>query len=156
MAASSAHCLAVVLIDRLASMAARASAPTRSTPGSPCRNPRSAASDQATLCVSADALIATPSVMVILTCSAEMPAPCFPGAQPAKWEQTLHLNLHAVMLATQLVLASMRERGGGAIISIASTAGLGTASHDSPEYAVAKAGVTRPDCPAEFSSARPR
>jgi hypothetical protein len=47
------------------------------------------------------------------------------------------------MLATQLVLAPMRERGGGAIINIASTAGLGTASHDSPEYAVAKAGVVR-------------
>src|SRR6185437_16595939 len=39
-ARSSAHCLAVVLIDRLASIAARASAPTRSTPGSPCRKPR--------------------------------------------------------------------------------------------------------------------
>ena len=35
MAASRAHCLAVVLMDRLASMAARASAPTPSTPGSP-------------------------------------------------------------------------------------------------------------------------
>jgi hypothetical protein len=69
--------------------------------------------------------------------------PCFPAADPAKWEQTLDLNLRAVMLATQLVLAPMRERGGGAIINIASTAGLGTASHDSPEYAVAKAGVVR-------------
>jgi NAD(P)-dependent dehydrogenase (short-subunit alcohol dehydrogenase family) len=54
--------------------------------------------------------------------------PCFPAADPAKWEQTLDLNLRAVMLATQLVLAPMRERGGGAIINIASTAGLGTAS----------------------------
>ena len=69
--------------------------------------------------------------------------PCFPAADPAKWEQTLDLNLRAVMLATQLVLAPMRERGGGAIINIASTAGLGTASHVSPEYAVAKAGVVR-------------
>ena len=69
--------------------------------------------------------------------------PCFPAADPAKWEQTLDLNLRAVMLATQLVLAPMHERGGGAIINIASTAGLGTASHDSPEYAVAKAGVVR-------------
>ena len=69
--------------------------------------------------------------------------PCFPAADPAKWEQTLDLNLRAVMLATQLVLAPMRERGGGAIINIASTAGLGTTSHDSPEYAVAKAGVIR-------------
>src|SRR5437762_10472446 len=40
MAMSSAHCLAVVLMDRLASVAARASTPTRSTPGSPCRKPR--------------------------------------------------------------------------------------------------------------------
>src|SRR5215471_10049816 len=55
MAVSSAHCLAVVLIDRLASMAARASAPTRSTPGSPCRKPRREPCDQ--VCVSAGALI---------------------------------------------------------------------------------------------------
>jgi NAD(P)-dependent dehydrogenase (short-subunit alcohol dehydrogenase family) len=65
--------------------------------------------------------------------------PCF----PAEWEHALDLNLRAVMLATQLVLAPMRARGGGAIINIASTAGLGTASHPSPEYAVAKAGVIR-------------
>src|ERR1700749_3824084 len=69
--------------------------------------------------------------------------PCFPAAHPAKWEQTLDLNLRAVMLATQLVLTPMRVRGGGAIINIASTAGVGTASHDSPEYAAAKAGVVR-------------
>src|SRR6185437_14200547 len=57
MAMSRAHCLAVVLMDRLASVAARASAPTRSTPGSPCRKPRSEASDQVTLCVTAVALM---------------------------------------------------------------------------------------------------
>src|SRR5579862_3027739 len=54
-AVSSAHRLAVVLIDRLASMAARASAPTSSTPGSPCRNPRSEVPERT--CVSAGALI---------------------------------------------------------------------------------------------------
>ena len=37
----------------------------------------------------------------------------------------------------------MTERGGGAVINIASSAGLGTISHDAPEYAVAKAGVVR-------------
>ena len=47
------------------------------------------------------------------------------------------------MLATQLVLGPMTERGGGAVVNIASSAGLGTTSHDSPEYAVAKAGVVR-------------
>jgi NAD(P)-dependent dehydrogenase (short-subunit alcohol dehydrogenase family) len=69
--------------------------------------------------------------------------PCFPAADPAKWEQTLDLNLRAVMLATQLAVEPMRQHGGGAIINIASVAGLGTTSHGSPEYAVAKAGVIR-------------
>ena len=53
--------------------------------------------------------------------------PHFPEADLARWDRALDLNLRAVMLATQLVLAPMRERGGGAIINIASTAGLGTA-----------------------------
>jgi NAD(P)-dependent dehydrogenase (short-subunit alcohol dehydrogenase family) len=45
------------------------------------------------------------------------------------------------MLATQLVLDPMAASGGGVIINVASVAGLGTTSHDAPEYAVAKAGV---------------
>src|SRR5204863_1031530 len=40
--------LAVVLIERVPSIAARCSAPTWSTPGRPCRNARSAASERAT------------------------------------------------------------------------------------------------------------
>jgi NAD(P)-dependent dehydrogenase (short-subunit alcohol dehydrogenase family) len=70
-------------------------------------------------------------------------APSFPAADPERWSYTLDLNLRAVMLATQLVLEPMAEAGGGAIITIASVAGLGTTSHDCPEYAVAKAGVIR-------------
>ncbi|MDR2988344.1 MAG: SDR family NAD(P)-dependent oxidoreductase [Nocardiopsaceae bacterium] len=69
--------------------------------------------------------------------------PCFPAAEPAKWERTLDLNLRAVMLATQLALGPMRQHGGGAIVNVASVAGLGTTSHGSPEYAAAKAGVMR-------------
>lgn len=82
-------------------------------------------------------------VAVLVNNAGGIEEPCFPAAEPAKWEQTLDLNLRAVMLGTQLVLGPMRERGGGAIINIASTAGLGTVSHVSPEYAVAKAGVVR-------------
>jgi NAD(P)-dependent dehydrogenase (short-subunit alcohol dehydrogenase family) len=81
-------------------------------------------------------------VGVLVNNAGGIEGPCFPVADPAKWEHTLDLNLRAVMLATQLVLAPMAERG-GAIINIASVAGLGTTSHDSPEYAVAKAGVIR-------------
>src|SRR4051794_31416987 len=47
-AVSMAHALAVVLIDRVPSIAARDSAPTWSTPGSPCRNARNAASERVT------------------------------------------------------------------------------------------------------------
>jgi NAD(P)-dependent dehydrogenase (short-subunit alcohol dehydrogenase family) len=66
--------------------------------------------------------------------------PCFPAPG---WGYTLDLNLRAVMLATQLVLDPMAAAGGGAIITIASVAGLGTTSHDAPEYAAAKAGLMR-------------
>ena len=69
--------------------------------------------------------------------------PCFPAADPAQWGYTLDLNLRAAMLATQLVLDPMAAAGGGAIITVASVAGLGTTSHDSPEYAAAKAGLMR-------------
>jgi hypothetical protein len=47
-ARSSAYCFAVVLIERVPSVAARASAPTWSTPGRPCRNRRSRSSDEVT------------------------------------------------------------------------------------------------------------
>src|SRR4051812_6207261 len=47
-AVSIAQALAVVLIDRVPSTAARASAPTWSTPGSPCRKARNAESDRVT------------------------------------------------------------------------------------------------------------
>ena len=43
MARSMAYALAVVLIERVPSVAARGSAPTWSTPGRPCRKVRSAA-----------------------------------------------------------------------------------------------------------------
>src|ERR1700760_4258455 len=65
MAVSRAHCLAVVLIDRLASMAARASAPTWSTPGRPCRNPRS--EEPAVTDVSASVLISVSFPQTVLT-----------------------------------------------------------------------------------------
>src|SRR3954465_1120605 len=47
-AVSIAHALAVVLIDRVPSCAARAFAPTWSTPGRPCRKARNAESDRMT------------------------------------------------------------------------------------------------------------
>jgi NAD(P)-dependent dehydrogenase (short-subunit alcohol dehydrogenase family) len=47
------------------------------------------------------------------------------------------------MLATQLALAPMRRRGAGAVVNVASTAGLGFGPYQSPEYGAAKAGLIR-------------
>jgi NAD(P)-dependent dehydrogenase (short-subunit alcohol dehydrogenase family) len=69
--------------------------------------------------------------------------PHFPDADPGEWGATLDLNLRAPMLATQLALPRMRENGGGAIVNVASTAGLGCERYQSPEYGAAKAGLIR-------------
>jgi NAD(P)-dependent dehydrogenase (short-subunit alcohol dehydrogenase family) len=67
----------------------------------------------------------------------------FPEAPPERWSHVLDLNLRSLMLAIQLALEPMRRRGGGAIVNVASVAGLGAAPHGAPEYAAAKAGVVR-------------
>ena len=46
------------------------------------------------------------------------------------------------MVATHYAVRAMEGRG-GAIVNIASSAGLGLAPHPAPEYAVAKAGIMR-------------
>ncbi len=69
--------------------------------------------------------------------------PCFPDADAARWTASLDLNLRAPMLATQLALEPMRLAGGGAVVNIGSTAGLGFGPHVSPEYSAAKAGLIR-------------
>jgi NAD(P)-dependent dehydrogenase (short-subunit alcohol dehydrogenase family) len=69
--------------------------------------------------------------------------PIYPEAPVERWERMLDLNLRAVMLATQLALDLLRRRGGGAIVNVASVAGLGAGPHGAPEYAAAKAGVVR-------------
>ena len=79
------------------------------------------------------AVAAAGPVGVLVSNAGGTEEPHFPVADPARWERAVDLNLRAVMLATQLVLGPMAERGGGAIINIASKAGLGTASQVSPE-----------------------
>jgi NAD(P)-dependent dehydrogenase (short-subunit alcohol dehydrogenase family) len=69
--------------------------------------------------------------------------PHFPAASPEQWGATLDLNLRGAMLATQLALEPMRAAGGGAVVNVASTAGLGLAPYQSPEYGAAKAGLIR-------------
>jgi NAD(P)-dependent dehydrogenase (short-subunit alcohol dehydrogenase family) len=69
--------------------------------------------------------------------------PYFPDALSDHWGRTLDLNLRGPMLAIQHALPAMRRRGGGAVVSISSVAGLGTLPHRLVEYAVAKAGLIR-------------
>jgi NAD(P)-dependent dehydrogenase (short-subunit alcohol dehydrogenase family) len=64
-------------------------------------------------------------------------------ATPEQWSATLDLNLRGPMLATQLALEPMRTAGGGVVVNIASTAGIGTDAYASPEYGAAKAGLIR-------------
>ena len=47
------------------------------------------------------------------------------------------------MLATQHALAPMRAAGAGAIVNVASTAGIESTPYASPEYGAAKAGLVR-------------
>jgi NAD(P)-dependent dehydrogenase (short-subunit alcohol dehydrogenase family) len=68
--------------------------------------------------------------------------PVLPDATVKHWSRTLELNLIAVMLGIHYALPSMTGRG-GAIVNVASSAGLGLAPHPGPEYAAAKAGVIR-------------
>jgi NAD(P)-dependent dehydrogenase (short-subunit alcohol dehydrogenase family) len=69
--------------------------------------------------------------------------PVFPDAPIEHWLRNLDLNLRSVMLGIHFGVRAMAKRGGGAIVSIASSAGLGFAPHPGPEYAAAKAGVMR-------------
>ena len=69
--------------------------------------------------------------------------PPFPDAEPEAWMRLLDVNLRGPMLGTYYAIRAMRERGGGAIVNIASLAGVGFGPHDSPDYAATKAGVAR-------------
>jgi NAD(P)-dependent dehydrogenase (short-subunit alcohol dehydrogenase family) len=69
--------------------------------------------------------------------------PLFPDAPIEHWTRNLDLNLRSVMVGIHFAAESMAKRGGGAIVNVASTAGLSFAPHPGLEYAVAKAGVMR-------------
>jgi NAD(P)-dependent dehydrogenase (short-subunit alcohol dehydrogenase family) len=71
------------------------------------------------------------------------PAPHFPAAPVEHWSRYLDVNLRGPMLAIHYALDLMTRSGAGAIVNIASVAGVGSAPHSSPEYSAAKAGLIR-------------
>jgi NAD(P)-dependent dehydrogenase (short-subunit alcohol dehydrogenase family) len=81
-------------------------------------------------------------------------SPYFPDAPSDHWGRTLDRNLRGPMLAIQHALPAMRRRGGGAVVNIASVAGLGTLRNRLVEYAVAKAGLIRLTAVLESLAAR--
>ncbi len=71
----------------------------------------------------------------------------YPRAPYPAWSATLDVNLRGPMLLTQLFLDDLERRRGpqrhGAVVNIASSAGVGGAGYGSPEYAASKAGLIR-------------
>ena len=67
--------------------------------------------------------------------------PHYPEATPEQWGLWLDLNLRGPMLATQLAMRAMPN--GGAVVNVASMAGLEDEPYVSPEYGAAKAGLIR-------------
>ena len=65
----------------------------------------------------------------------------FPVSDPDDWVGVLDLNLIAPMRLLQLARPALVH--GGAIVQVSSIAGVETKPYDSPEYAVAKAGIVR-------------
>jgi NAD(P)-dependent dehydrogenase (short-subunit alcohol dehydrogenase family) len=91
----------------------------------------------------ADLMSCRPQILVNNAGGGAVLTPCFPEASVERWSDSLAVNLRAPMLATQLALPGMRAAGGGAVVIVGSTAGLGFGPHVSPEYAAAKAALIR-------------
>jgi NAD(P)-dependent dehydrogenase (short-subunit alcohol dehydrogenase family) len=95
----------------------------------------------ATIAADVEALVADADILVNNVGGYDDPV--FPDARVDHWSRALDLNLRSAMLGIHFAVRTMEERGGGAIINVASVAGLGFAPHPSPEYAATKAAVMR-------------
>jgi len=79
----------------------------------------------------------------------------FPDAPVEYWSRVLDVVLRGTMLGIQAGLAAMNPVEGGAVLNVASIAGLGTQPHAYPEYAAAKAAVVRlTECLAPLATER--
>jgi NAD(P)-dependent dehydrogenase (short-subunit alcohol dehydrogenase family) len=68
----------------------------------------------------------------------------FPNSDPATSLRILDVNFRGPLHGTHLAIRAMREHGGGgAIVNIASLAGVGLGPHPSPDYAATKAAIIR-------------
>lgn len=67
----------------------------------------------------------------------------YPDASLEQWSATLAFNLRAPMLLTQLCLGPMQKAGGGVVVNISASGGVGFEGYGSPEYGASKAGLIR-------------
>jgi NAD(P)-dependent dehydrogenase (short-subunit alcohol dehydrogenase family) len=86
---------------------------------------------------------AGPELGILVNNAGGFSTPVFPDAPVEHWSAALDLNLRSVMLAIHAAVPVFERRGGGAVVNVASSAGLGLAPYWGPEYAVGKAGVIR-------------
>lgn len=69
--------------------------------------------------------------------------PSFPEVRPEHWWRAVEVNLKGTMLGTHYGVEAMRRLGGGAILNVSSSAGIGFRAFRAPEYSAAKAGIWR-------------
>lgn len=91
----------------------------------------------------ADVEAITSDVDILVNNAGGYDEPVFPDAPIAQWTRAMDLNLRSAMLGIHFAVRAMSRRGGGAIVNVASTAGLGFGPHPSPEYSAGKAGLMR-------------
>ena len=68
-------------------------------------------------------------------------AAAFRAMAPEKWRATFGVNLEAAMIASREAYVSMRQKGGGGIVNIASIAAHGPGRWMGADYAASKAGL---------------
>jgi NAD(P)-dependent dehydrogenase (short-subunit alcohol dehydrogenase family) len=67
----------------------------------------------------------------------------YPSASIAEWRRAIDVNLVGTILGKQLARERMLRSGGGFVVNVCSTAGLGYGPHSNPEYAATKAAIAR-------------
>jgi len=61
--------------------------------------------------------------------------------EKSDWDRVLNVNLSSVLNCSKAVLETMKQRGGGSIINIASMAGKTISDMSGPDYTASKAGI---------------
>lgn len=102
-------------------------------------------SDDAVRSLVEDAARAAGGIDILVNSAGVVCVGQIPDISEAQWDACIDTNLKGAFLAAKYAIPAMRRRGGGAIVNIASNAGLLPRAHD-PVYSTSKAaliGLTR-------------